>query len=423
MTRRKRTSAAGIDLIKGFEGFRAQAVKLSSGRFLIGYGHMDSARKGLEISAGDAELLLKEYDLRPVEETLTQSVLTPLDQNEFDALASFVFNIGLDGFESSEVLALLNSGQKTAAAGAMALWRQARMGKKLITLDALVRRRSAEIALFLAHPSGPVPAPSALFRPRLDAGDVSQGTHTLQNGQADEPELVIQPVSFQEAAGPVIIEETVKPDTTENAQSEIATELAAKQVKERLSRILDEAPKGVVEARIEENRKEPSIEEITAAVSALADPTPERAAEKKQPSQKPDLPRPAALRQATTADPKPHPKPAPNGAHRSVDLEGAETVMRQIETELANGRTPAGVRIDGFETKKSASRWFWPGVTVFGTLLMIWGMVDRFALFPLNLTMTGTDFDPVPPLLVLAGLILIGLGIWNVISGTLRQDD
>lgn len=420
MKRRTRTSAAGIELIKDFEGFRPQAVRLSSGRHLIGYGHMDSAREGLEITEGDAQLLLQEYDLRPVEELLSESVLTPLEQNEFDALASFVFNIGVEGFRGSDVLSFLNSGQKTAAAGAMSWWRKARVDGKLIVVDALVRRRSAEMALFLDHPAGRVPAPSALIRPRLDM-DSSQ-TQAAQNGalEEDEPkvEVDIASVSFEDAAGPVIIEETQAPKDGNDQPALLATEEAAEDVKKRLSRILDETPKGVVGTRIEEDRDGPSIEEITAAVSALAEPSDAPAPEPR----KPDLPRPQRQRKATDAKTVARPVSKTNGRVDADDLDGAETVMRQIETELSSGRTPAGVKVEGFDETSGPKKWAWPVATGIGILLMLWGMADRFALLPIDQTMTGTDYDPVPPLLVLAGLILIGLGIWNMISGSLRDD-
>ena len=69
MTGRLRTSSKGLELIKSFEGFRETATRLPDGRWTIGYGHVRTAREGLNISQKDAEDLLL-YDLRPVEDAV-----------------------------------------------------------------------------------------------------------------------------------------------------------------------------------------------------------------------------------------------------------------------------------------------------------------------------------------------------------------
>ncbi len=425
MTRRMRTSRDGIELIKNFEGFRPRAVKLASGGFLIGYGHRRSAREGAKITEADAELLLREYDLPDIEASLNDNVLTPLQQNEFDALASFTFNVGLEAFEASEALALLNAGEKIAAVGALSAWRMARLRGRMTVIDALVRRRAAEIALFLAHPSGPVPVPTALVAPRLDVGSRSQESSEEAVGveslfEDDKASLDIGPVSYEDFAGPVIIEdeaddEVGAEDQGEDADDAATPEQAAERVKARLTRILDDGPEGPVAARIDEDVEGPSIEEITAAVSALADDTPP---EEPSPDDKPP----------PDADDMPSAKASNGTARRSAapeldELEDAETVMRRIEAELASGRTPAGEKVEGFEAPRRDGRWTWPLVAVIGAILMLWGMADRFDLLPVEQTMTGSDFDPLPPLLVLSGLILVGLGIWNMIAGSLREGD
>jgi GH24 family phage-related lysozyme (muramidase) len=92
MTGRLRTSRAGLELIKSFEGFRDGAIRLPDGRWTIGYGHVRSAREGLIISQKDAEDLLV-HDLGVIESAINSLVFTPLNQNQFDALVSLVFNI------------------------------------------------------------------------------------------------------------------------------------------------------------------------------------------------------------------------------------------------------------------------------------------------------------------------------------------
>ena len=104
----------------------------------------------------------------PIEQLIEETVLAPLNQNEFDALVSLVFNIGGDAFRGSDVLAFLNSGEKLSAGEAFTAWRKAKLNDRLIIVDALVRRRAAEKALFLRHPGGMPIAPSVHIRPQLD---------------------------------------------------------------------------------------------------------------------------------------------------------------------------------------------------------------------------------------------------------------
>lgn len=160
-------SRAALDLIASFEGFRARAAKTPDGRWTLGFGHVATAREGLSVSRAEAEDLLR-WDLRPVEDMVRQSALTPLNQNQFDALVSFAFNIGVSNFATSDVLRYLNQGQPIAAALAMHAWRRARVNGRVLVIDALVRRRAAEAALFL-EPLGPRPAaPSSVLSPEID---------------------------------------------------------------------------------------------------------------------------------------------------------------------------------------------------------------------------------------------------------------
>ncbi|MBS0360440.1 MAG: lysozyme, partial [Proteobacteria bacterium] len=169
MSPRHRVSRAAIELIKRFEGFRQTAVQLPDGRWTIGHGHTLTARQGAQVSADDAEALLL-YDLIAIGHALNEAVFAPLNQNQYDALAAFIFNIGLDNFHQSGVLKRLNEGDLIRAACAMELWRKAIVGGERIVVDALVRRRAAEKALFLTPPGDAwIAAPSPILRPLLDA--------------------------------------------------------------------------------------------------------------------------------------------------------------------------------------------------------------------------------------------------------------
>lgn len=168
MKPRYQVSRAAVDLIKRFEGYRMKAAQLPDGRWTLGYGHALTARGGASVSEQDAEALLL-YDLIGVAHAVNENVYTQLNQNQFDALVSFVFNIGTEDFIRSDVLRRINEGALLQAACAMELWRKADIEGERIVVDALVRRRSAEKALFLTPADGDwIPAPSAVLRPRID---------------------------------------------------------------------------------------------------------------------------------------------------------------------------------------------------------------------------------------------------------------
>jgi lysozyme len=161
------TSQAGYSLIKTFEGFREKAAPLASDGWVIGYGHTVSARKGAQISKSDAAALLQ-WDITRLEAPLCDLIYAPLSQNQFDALISLVFNIGLANFQGSSVLRRLNEGCPVAAAAGFDAWRRAKLSGEVIIVDALVRRRAAEKALFLTSPEASVIAPTPQLPPLCD---------------------------------------------------------------------------------------------------------------------------------------------------------------------------------------------------------------------------------------------------------------
>ncbi|MDQ3124461.1 MAG: lysozyme [Pseudomonadota bacterium] len=157
-TPRLKVSREGMVLIKSFEGFRPRAVQEEDGRWVIGYGHTASAREGLTVAEADAELLLQ-YDLMPVVKALNGQVQSPLNQHQFDALASFAASVGVDRFLASDVLQRLNEGHAGQAADALIGWPED------ASADARLRRRAAERALFVADPASPVTLAELLAAP------------------------------------------------------------------------------------------------------------------------------------------------------------------------------------------------------------------------------------------------------------------
>lgn len=140
----------GINLIKQFEGCKLKAYQDSVGVWTIGYGWtqpVDGVRikAGMEINLLIAERLLK-CGVVQYEQGVMQLLKSPTTQNQFDALVSFAYNLGLRSLSASTLLTKLNAGDYSGAAKEFLRWNKAG-GKVLI---GLTRRREAEKALFLS---------------------------------------------------------------------------------------------------------------------------------------------------------------------------------------------------------------------------------------------------------------------------------
>ena len=170
MRARLKVSRAGVELIKSFEGLRTTAARLPDGRWTLGYSHTFSAREGATATQEDADALLR-FDLLPIVDAINNVVLVPLNQNQFDALVSFCFNIGVDNFAASSVCKRINEGRMTEAAQAMDSWRSAEFNGQTYVLAPLIRRRAAEKNLFLTPEDTAGNAPSLLIRPVEDSGE------------------------------------------------------------------------------------------------------------------------------------------------------------------------------------------------------------------------------------------------------------
>jgi len=136
-------SEAGYVLIKRFEGLRCFAYQCTAGVWTIGYGHTSGVKKGDTITKEKADKLL-EKDLQYTMSVVKSYVTVPISQGMFDALCSFVFNIGAGAFGRSTLLRLLNQGQYDNAAKEFDRWIYA--GGKV--LNGLRNRRAMERAMF-----------------------------------------------------------------------------------------------------------------------------------------------------------------------------------------------------------------------------------------------------------------------------------
>jgi GH24 family phage-related lysozyme (muramidase) len=149
----QKTSQNGINLIKEFEGCVLHAYKpLPTEKWLtIGYGHYGSdVKQGQTITQAEAEELLKK-DLKRYEDGVNAAVKVAINQNQFDALVSFSYNLGIYAMTHSDLVGFINKGDFKAASAEFPKWCHA--GGKVIT--GLVRRRNEERELF----DKPVPKP------------------------------------------------------------------------------------------------------------------------------------------------------------------------------------------------------------------------------------------------------------------------
>lgn len=135
-----KTSQTGIDLIKKYEGCRLTAYLCPANVWTIGYGHTAGVQKGQTITQAQAEKFLVE-DLAKFETRVNKYYPAyTWNQNEFDALVSFAYNIG-----SIDQLTTNGTRNRTTIAEKIVLYTKA--GDKVLT--GLVRRREEEQALFL----------------------------------------------------------------------------------------------------------------------------------------------------------------------------------------------------------------------------------------------------------------------------------
>jgi lysozyme len=140
-----KTSKDGLQLIKDFEGLELNAYKCAAGVWTIGYGHIKGVQEGMSISEARANEMLNE-ELTEYENYINKGVTVPLSQCQFDAMVSWVYNLGNGNLSSSTLLKVLNSGDYAGVPAQMLRWNKA--GGKV--LAGLTRRRQAEADMFSA---------------------------------------------------------------------------------------------------------------------------------------------------------------------------------------------------------------------------------------------------------------------------------
>lgn len=141
-----KTSPAGVAKIIVREGSKLLAYKDTVGVWTIGIGHTGRAtpplvRKGMRITA-EQEMEILAADLKPFEDAVNRALKVAVTQNEYDAMVSLAFNIGVHGIAGSTVVHMVNAGNMGAAANAFLMWDHP---------AELLGRRQSERAQFLEH--------------------------------------------------------------------------------------------------------------------------------------------------------------------------------------------------------------------------------------------------------------------------------
>jgi lysozyme len=148
----RRINDKGLALIKKYEGCELAAYRCPAGILTIGYGSTGShVKAGMVITEPEAEALLKRDVARF--ETGVDAILgsAPTTSNQFSALVSFAFNLGLHALMKSTLMKRHKSADFAKAADQFRLWNKARVRGQLVPLAGLTARREAERSLYLGE--------------------------------------------------------------------------------------------------------------------------------------------------------------------------------------------------------------------------------------------------------------------------------
>lgn len=170
----RKVNAATLAHIKASEGLRLKAYpdpgSINGLPATIGYGSTSGVKIGMVITAAQAEARLVN-DLSTAESVIERLVKVPLNDNQFGALVSFVFNIGEGQFKSSTLLRLLNAGDYDAVPAQLARWNK-NDGK---VMAGLTKRRAGEAALWRSAAATDVPAPKPAPNPTVPLPEPAKG--------------------------------------------------------------------------------------------------------------------------------------------------------------------------------------------------------------------------------------------------------
>ena len=200
-----KVSQQGADLVKMFEGLHklkddgmVHAYRCPAGKWTCGFGATKGVRSGVKWTKEYSEIRLME-DLEEHGKIVKKYVNVPLSQHQYNALVSFVFNLGGGAFRKSTLLSKLNKGLYDEVPEQLMRWNKARVDGKLTPLRGLTRRRAAEAAIFSSEAQlasdegGPqmpqkiaADAPKSLAKSKTMAGAGIAGAATAMNEVAGQ---------------------------------------------------------------------------------------------------------------------------------------------------------------------------------------------------------------------------------------------
>lgn len=149
-----RVNEAGLALIRTYEGFRGEAYRCPAGVWTIGYGHTSMAgppdvKPKMRMTKKQAEEVMAS-DVAVFASDIARYIKADLNDNQFAALVSFAYNVGVGAFRSSSVLASVNREDFDSIPRRLNMWVKA--GGRV--LPGLVKRRASEGMLFMKDPRG-----------------------------------------------------------------------------------------------------------------------------------------------------------------------------------------------------------------------------------------------------------------------------
>jgi lysozyme len=139
--------AAAVELIKRYEGLRLESYRCPAGYLTIGWGHRDNVLPAMHITREMADYYLNR-DLRELANLLRPLIDVPLTPNQWAALLSFAFNVGVGAFRDSTLRKRLNAGDYDAVPAELMRWNKATIKGVKRVLPGLIARREAEAELW-----------------------------------------------------------------------------------------------------------------------------------------------------------------------------------------------------------------------------------------------------------------------------------
>jgi lysozyme len=203
-------SQKGLDLIKKFEGLRLSAYLDPAGIPTIGYGTIrypngQKVKLGDEITEQQAEAYLLDECSKFARKVDGLVDTVPLNQNQFDALVSFCYNLGDGALAQSNLLKKLKIKDYSGAANEFLVWNKATVNGVLKVLPGLVTRRAEEKALFESTTTGGTPLD-------IDTTPSPQEQVTWLEGYRDGEKNVIVAMKEDEVIELVTLERLNKED-------------------------------------------------------------------------------------------------------------------------------------------------------------------------------------------------------------------